>query len=171
MRAMGVVVRDEEVQAAFKRRTAEDQDPIEAFAPQRSDEALGVRVGPRRPNRRSDDLDALASEDLVEHAGELCVAIVDQEPSRGGSLGERPPKLAGLLGDPERVRAGGHAGQVDPARRYLDEAENVEPRNEDAVDGEEVAGEHARRLAADELAPGEPASLARGSQSRLAQDL
>src|SRR2546425_6435286 len=155
MRAMAVVVRYVDVQDALNLRTAADQDPIEAFAPQRADQALGVSVGPRCPNRRSDDIDALASEDIVEHAGELRVPIVDQEASRGGSLGERSSKLTGLLGDPARIWDGAHAGEVNQARRYLDEEENVEPRREDAVNCEEVAGEHALSLGADELAPGE----------------
>jgi mutator family transposase len=41
----------------------------------------------------------------------------------------------------------------------------------DGVDGEEVAREHARRLAADELAPGDAGSLASGSEPCFAQEL
>src|SRR5437879_5582120 len=117
MRPMAVVVPDVDVQDALELRTAEDQDPIETFAPQRADEAFGVRVGARCPDWRSDDLDALASEHLVEGAGELTVAIVNQETSRRGSLGERPRELARLLGDPACVRISGRSGEVDPARR------------------------------------------------------
>jgi hypothetical protein len=60
----------------------EDQDPVEALAPQGADEALRVCVGLWCPHRGSDDRDLLASKDLVEPIGELCVAVVDQKPKR-----------------------------------------------------------------------------------------
>ena len=65
----------------------------------------------------------------------------------------------------------GAARDVDPAAPKLDEEEDVEPCRQDGVDGEEVAREQARRLAADELAPGDAGSLASGSESCLAQEL
>jgi hypothetical protein len=61
---------------------ADDQDPLEAVAPDGADPALGERVRLRRPKGRVEDLDALASEDLVEGFAELAVAIVDQEADR-----------------------------------------------------------------------------------------
>jgi hypothetical protein len=54
----------------------DDQDPVEAFAPQRADPALGIGVGVRSPDWRSDDLDAFTTEDLVEAAAELPISIV-----------------------------------------------------------------------------------------------
>jgi hypothetical protein len=61
---------------------------------------------------------------------------------------------------------------VQPAAAtQLDEEEDVEPCRQDGVDGEDVAREHARRLAADELAPGDAGSLASGSESCLAREL
>ena len=65
----------------------------------------------------------------------------------------------------------GAARDVDPAAPKLDEEEDVEPCREDGVDGEEVAREHARGLAADELAPGNAGSLASGSEPCFAQEL
>src|SRR5206468_2287071 len=53
----------------------------------------------------------------------------------------------------------------------LDEEEHVDPPQGDGLDGEEVAGDHALRLAADELTPGKPASPSRGAEPRLAQEL
>jgi hypothetical protein len=122
-------------------------------------------------NRCSDDLDPLAAEDLVEGAAELRVAIVDQEAWRRGSVGEGPRQLAGLLRDPGVAWMLGAARDVDPAATQLDEEEDVEPCREDGVDGEEVAREHARGLAADELAPGDAGSLASGSEPCFAQEL
>ncbi|HVD89434.1 MAG TPA: hypothetical protein VNB91_11120 [Jatrophihabitantaceae bacterium] len=67
---------------------ADDQDPVEAVAPDRADPALGERVRLRGPERCADDLDALASEDLIEDLAELTVAIVDQEADRCQPLRE-----------------------------------------------------------------------------------
>src|SRR3954469_19914412 len=65
----------------------------------------------------------------------------------------------------------GAARYVDPAATQLDEEQDVEPYREDGVDGEEVAREHARRLAADELGPGNAGSLASGPEPCFAQEL
>jgi hypothetical protein len=90
MRTMAVVVIDVGVQDVLELATAGDQNPVEALAPHGADEALGKRVRLRSVDRCSEDLDPLAAEDLVEGAGELRVAIVDQEAWRRGSVGERP---------------------------------------------------------------------------------
>ena len=66
MRALAVVVLDVLAQDALELAPAQDQQPVEALLAQRADEALGVRVGVRRPERRPDDLDPLGPEDLVE---------------------------------------------------------------------------------------------------------
>lgn len=65
----------------------------------------------------------------------------------------------------------GATRDVDPAAPKLDEEEDVQPCREDGADGEEVAREHARGLAADELAPGDAGSLASGSEPGFAQEL
>lgn len=109
MRAMSVVVLDVDLQDPLELRATDDQDPVKALAPHRADEALGVRVGTRCPDRRLDDLESFASEHLVEGAGELGVAIVDQEARRGRFVGERPREVACLLRDPRCARIGGVA--------------------------------------------------------------
>jgi hypothetical protein len=121
MRPMPVVLHDVDVQHALELRAADDQDPVEALAPHRTDKALGVRIGTRRLDRRLDDLEPLASEDLVERGGELAVTIVDQEARRRGSVGKRPREVARLLRDPECVRIGGSSRQMHPAGCELDE--------------------------------------------------
>ena len=68
---------------------AEDQDPLEAFASQASHPALRVRLRPWRPHRRPDHADTLATEDFVEAARELAVAVADEEAHRLLPLGER----------------------------------------------------------------------------------
>jgi hypothetical protein len=96
---------------------------------------------------------------------------VDQEARRRGSLAERPAELARLLRAPRVARVPGAAHYVHPAAAELDEEEDIQPGGKDGIDGEEVGREHARRLAADELAPGDAGSLARRSEAFLAKDL
>jgi hypothetical protein len=57
----------------------EDQDVIQAFVSDRAHPPLGNRVRLRRPDRRLDQPHALGAHDLVEGAGELGVAVVQQE--------------------------------------------------------------------------------------------
>ena len=68
---MSVVVLDVDLQDALELSAADDQDPVKALAPHRADEALGVRVGTRCPDRRLDDPEPFASEHLVEPASDL----------------------------------------------------------------------------------------------------
>jgi hypothetical protein len=61
----------------------EDQQPVEAFRADGSNEPLGDRVRLRCAHRRRDDPDAVAAEDLVEGAAVLRVAsrIRNRRPS------------------------------------------------------------------------------------------
>src|SRR5215210_943090 len=76
------------------------RDPVEAFAPQRADPALGIGVGVRGSDRRPDDRDAFATEDLIEAAAEFAVAVVEQEAEGLPALGELHQQVPGLLRDP-----------------------------------------------------------------------
>ena len=88
----------------------------------------------------ADDLDPFASENLVEGAIELAVAVVDQEPCRR-SLGECPAKLTGLLGRPVSVGVRGAAREVHAPTVELDEEEHIEASEPERLDREEVAGD------------------------------
>jgi hypothetical protein len=61
---------------------AEDEDPIEAVGAERAYPAFGMGVRVRRPDRRTDHLDALAPEHLIEGVAELRDSVVDKEPER-----------------------------------------------------------------------------------------
>src|SRR5262249_38053411 len=126
--------------------SVEDQKPVETFSAGGADEALGDRVRLWSAHRRLDDLDAFACEDGIEGAGELAVAVADQEAKARWLVLQCPGELAGLLGDPGAGRAGGAAGQMDAAAPQLDEEENVEPLQRDRLDGEEIDREHALGL-------------------------
>src|SRR5262249_53130501 len=116
-----------------------------------ADEAFGVGVSLRRADRCFDHGDAFAAEDLVERAAELAVAVMDQEAHPLEDAGEA--EVARLLGDLRAGRVGRAASEVDAATFELDEEEHVEAAQADRLDGEEIAGEHAGGLLAEELAP------------------
>jgi hypothetical protein len=80
-----------------------DEDVVEAFPAQCSDEAFHDRVRPRRPDRGADDPDIGTGEDRVERGGELTIPVTDQEPEPIGSITEIHQQVAGLLGDPGPV--------------------------------------------------------------------
>src|SRR5437764_4170398 len=130
MRPVAVVMADENAEDALEMALVDDQEPVEAFGAGGADEALGERVCLWRSHRCLDDLDSFAGEDGVEVAGELAVAVVDQEAKRPWSLVERPGEerpgdLACLLGDPGAGRVRGAAGQVDASAAEFDEEEQL----------------------------------------------
>ena len=77
MRPMAVVMIDVDTEHLLELSPADDQDPVEAVPADGADPAFGERVRLRGPERCADDLDAFASEDLVEGAAEFTVAVVD----------------------------------------------------------------------------------------------
>ena len=114
---------------------------------------------------------SIPGEDGVEVAGELAVAVADQEAKRPGLLLERPGELARLLGDPGAGRIGGAAGEMNAAAAELDDEEHVQSLQRDCLDDEEVDREHALPLLPEERSPGEPAPRAGRAEPRLTEDL
>ncbi len=79
---VGVVMVDVDAEDVLELSSADDQDPVEAVAADGSDPTFGERVRFRRPERCANDLDALASKDVVEGAAELAVSVADEEADR-----------------------------------------------------------------------------------------
>src|SRR6266508_4154497 len=131
---------------------AEDQDSVEAVGTNGADPALGEGVRVRRLERSENNLHALRPEDLVEGVAELRLAIMDEEPE-GVLVAELDDEVARLLGDPASVRVRAAGAVLDPPGRERDAEEAVDPLQEDGLDREEVAGEHARRLRSQEGSP------------------
>ena len=129
----------------------QDEQPVEAFGAGGSDEPLGDGVCLRRPHRRLDGAGASAAEHLVERAGVLAVAVADQQAP--ALVGEIEAEVTRLLGDPGPGRVRRAAGQPHASACVRDEEQHVVAAQEHALDGEEVAGDDARRLGAQELAP------------------
>src|SRR6266487_451584 len=132
---------------------ADDQEMVEAFTAHGADETFGEPVGPWRPYRRLDHRGADVGEHRVERSGELRVAIADQELERAGPLAEVHDQVACLLRDPRACRMAGNAEDVDASGVELDHEEHMQPSEQDSVDVEEVAGQQAVRLGAQELLP------------------
>ena len=82
-----------------------------------------------------------------------------RKPKTRRLLLECPGDLGGLLGEPGAGGVGGAAGEVDAAASQLDEEENVEAVERDRLDGEEVEGEDAPGLLAQERLPAEAGTL------------
>src|SRR5262249_30271788 len=125
--------------------------------------ALGVGVRLGGSDRRVDHLDPFAAEDLVEAGAELAVAVVDQDPRPLEQTGEA--EVASLLRDPGASRGGCAAEEGDAAAAKLDKEKDVVAAKCDRLDSEEIAGEHARRQLAQELAPAWSAATRRGRQA------
>ena len=70
---------DVDAQDTVEVAAVEDQQPVQAFRADGSDEPLGNGVCLRRPHGRLDDPDAAAAEHLVEGAAVLAVAVADQQ--------------------------------------------------------------------------------------------
>jgi hypothetical protein len=79
---------------------------------------------------------------------------VDQEAHPLEHAGEA--EVPRLLGDPIAGRVGRAARQVDASALELDEEQDVEATERDRLDGEEVAGDRARGLLAEDVAPAPP---------------
>ncbi len=78
----------------FELATAEDEQPVEALSTDAADPALGVGVRVRRLDGCADHRDPLSSEDVIEAAAELGVAIVDEEAKRLPAVIERHQEVA-----------------------------------------------------------------------------
>ena len=137
-----VVVGDVGSQDGFEMASPEDEDPVEAFAPDGVDPAFGVGVGLGCADGGPDRGDVFGANDVVEGTGEVGVSVSDQEtaPSQGFSGPSR--EVAGWLGDPDAGRVRRDSGEVDPVGVEFDEEQDVEAPQQHGVDREEVSGEH-----------------------------
>src|SRR6266516_3570556 len=152
----------------------DDQDPVEALAPECADPALGVRVGVWRSDRRADDRHAFAAEDLVEAAAKLAVAVVEEEAKGPLPIVEEHQQVPRLLCDPATIRIGHARDELNPAALERDEEEDIDSRQPDGLDGQEITCEivaacwrrNRRQLALPRSAAPCTSSLIRGRPGR-----
>jgi hypothetical protein len=110
--------------------------------------ARGARVGVRMVRMSA------AVKTASNAAGELGVAVPDQEPETEAGIVGVQEEVAGLFGQPGAGGVGGDAEDVYSADGVLDDEERVEPVQGDGVDMEQVAGEDRLCLRPQELRPG-----------------
>src|SRR4051812_22478421 len=91
---------------------AGDENPVEAFAPDRAHPAFGMRVRARRLWWCLDDGNADGAEHRVEDVGELGIAVAQQEPEPVDAMVEIHQQIPGLLSNPRAGGMSGHPGQV-----------------------------------------------------------
>src|SRR5262249_39852230 len=98
---MRVVVGDVLAQHRLKLPARHDQDPVETFATDAADPALGMRFRTRRRDRRPDRPEPFRTEDLVESGREFLMTLAEQGQSHRilvrdrDTQGSRPPAGAG----------------------------------------------------------------------------
>ena len=98
------VVSDVSLEHSLEVPTTVDEDVVQALRANGPHEPLGECVRPRCADRRSDDVDALRAEHLVERSLELGVPVAKEEPNTRKPLVDG--KVPGLLSDPRRVGVG-----------------------------------------------------------------
>ena len=143
----------------------EDQQPVEALGADGSDEALGDGVCLRRPHRRLDDPDAFGCGTPRRRGRCTCCRGRGSGSGRPGPTKSRP-RLRACWVTQAPVGLVGAAGEPDAPVCVGDEEQDVVAAQEHALDGEEVAGDDARRLRAQELAPARTRSPRRRLQLR-----
>jgi hypothetical protein len=134
---MGLVLGEDLAQV----RGVDDEDPVEEFAAYAAYPAFHDRVHAWRPGSGEHDPDALGAEHVVEHRGELGVAVTDQEFEVACVATQIEHQVAGLPGDPCGGRVRGDTEDLDPAGGVLDHGEAVQPGQRDRVGVEEITGE------------------------------
>jgi hypothetical protein len=150
MRAPPIVVLHVLPKNSFEMTMAEDEDPVEAFSPNRPHPTFSEGIGLRRSDRRFDESDTFGAEYLVEDS-------------------EIANQVAGHLSDEGSSRMVSDSEDVDLSRRQFDDEKNVQLFERHGVNGEEVRAEHAVCLRAEELRPGRSAPRRR-SETMSAQD-
>jgi hypothetical protein len=153
MRSVLVVVTDVDGQDTLEMVAADDEQVVEALAPNGAYPSLGERVGHRGSYRRADDLGPDRTPDVVKGAAELGVSISDQVAGYHCPVLHRCDDVAGLLGYPLPCRVSGDTGQPHPTGTDLDEEQDVQTTQQHGVDAEEVTSDDASRLGPDEGSP------------------
>jgi|SRR5262245_8568369 len=107
----------------------------------------------------------------IEAVRELAIAIADQTTNRFRPFGEPPGHLPRLLRDPFGVGVSRASGKMDTTAGDLDEEQHVQPLKPDGVHREEIHGDDALRLRAQEFTPCGALAPACWPELFLAQDL
>jgi len=156
MRALDIVVAHPGPQDVIELGPAEADEEIEAFALDRADERFCECVCVGRPVRDLDHTSGLRLPDGIETGAEFGVGVADQKFWRDALFFAPHKRVAGLLGDPRRVRGIGRRAAEDAAAAEMDEHQRISrPRSAQRKHGlrEKVARDHGFHVRPDEGCP------------------
>jgi hypothetical protein len=146
--AVGIreIARQDATQVAL----AQDDDVVEAVAPDRPDQAFGEGILPRAPGSREDFSDLHALHALAERVSVNRVAIA-KKIGRGGVVGE---SVHDLLSGLRRSGMGGDVEVQDPAPMVSEDDQDEEHAEPSSGNGEEVDRDQILDMVREERAPG-----------------
>ena len=171
MRPVGVVELLELAQGVQQVRLVPDQGPVGQFAAAGLHPAFHDRVHSGHLDPAEHGLDARVLEDGVEQAGELAVAVPDQEPRPASGVLEVHDEVPRGLGDPGGSGMRGCAEDPDPPGGVLDDRQYGQARAGQGDGLEEVAGEQGIGLGAEEAGPGGGGALGCRVDPGVVEDL
>ena len=122
--AMGpktIVMIDKYSERSHEVPCVQDQQPVQAFSPNRPNEPLRDPIRLRGLNRRTNNARALRLKDDIETARELSIMVANQESDWVSTLEERPCDVPRLLRHPFAVGIRRAAGQVHATTGDFDE--------------------------------------------------
>jgi hypothetical protein len=143
VRTVRVVVAGELDQHLAQMPLAEDQQVIQALAPQRAHKPLGKSIRTRRLNRRPDYPRAVPGEDLIKGRGELAVPVTDQELEPPGPLTQIHEQVPGLLRGSLPYRMRGDAQDVHGPGLDLQHDQHVQALQQHRVHVQEITRQDA----------------------------
>jgi len=148
-----VVVVDVVANDAVELLLVPDDGAVKQLSSDRSDPALGERVGYRRSHGCLEDLEAFGAEHLVKRVDELAAAVTNECPCVFEAFGVADEQVPGGVGGPRSGRVRCDTGEDHLAAADVDEEQDVVAAQEFGVNGEEVAGDGG--LGVQELGPGD----------------
>ena len=140
--------------------TVPNDGAVEQLASQTADPAFREGVGYWGVDWGLENLEALATEDLVEVVDELAGAVTNEGSGLREPVGMTHEEVAGGLGGPGARRVGGDAAVEHFAVGDVDEEQQVAAAQHGGVDGHEVTSNGG--LGAQELGPGNTLAAGRG---------
>lgn len=168
--ALSVVVGDVLAHDVLEMTMPEGDHMIQALAPERPHEALGVGIQVWTAGRNLDDVDAGGPEQLPKCLREERVAVADEMGLAAQATIEGIDRSAGPVQDPRAAGIVGDAEDRDATRRQVDdEPDKVTNDTEGGqhLGGEEISRRKALPMDAEELGPRHAAPRRRRQTMRL----
>ncbi len=112
----------------------EDEQAVQTFAAHGADPPFGDRIGAGRADRRAHHAHTFGREHGIERRREFGIPVAEQQAWPQARVGQVPGRVARLLRDLGGGRVLGAAGEEHPPGPELDEEEDVEDLQADALD-------------------------------------